>query len=83
MPQICNMRPTVLLPLRRKACWGFFHPEISDGFGRVRTRGLGYQVPACYFSTTEAAKETLLTVYLLLSIKCLNEDFVIQKWYMS
>ena len=24
MPQICDMGPTALLPLRRKACWGFF-----------------------------------------------------------
>jgi len=27
MPQICDMGPTVLLPLRRKACWGFFRPK--------------------------------------------------------
>ena len=26
MPQICDMGPTALLPLRRKACWGFFSP---------------------------------------------------------
>jgi hypothetical protein len=26
MPQIYDMGPTALLPLRRKACWGFFHP---------------------------------------------------------
>ena len=24
--QICDMGPTALLPLRRKACWGFFRP---------------------------------------------------------
>jgi len=24
MPQICDMGQTALLPLRRKACWGFF-----------------------------------------------------------
>ena len=40
------MGPTVLLPLRRKALWGFFSPEKSDGFGRVWTRELGYQRPA-------------------------------------
>ena len=27
------MGPTALLPLRRKACWGSFHSEKSDGFG--------------------------------------------------
>ena len=26
MPQICDMGPTALHPLRRKACWGFFRP---------------------------------------------------------
>jgi hypothetical protein len=29
MPQICNMGPAALLPLQRKACWGFFRPEKS------------------------------------------------------
>ena len=28
--------------LRRKACWEFFCPEKSNGFGRVWTRELGY-----------------------------------------
>jgi hypothetical protein len=32
------MGPPALLPLRRKACWGFFRPEKSDGFGRIWTR---------------------------------------------
>ena len=27
MPQIYDMGPTALLPLRRKACWGFFRPK--------------------------------------------------------
>jgi hypothetical protein len=38
MLQICDMGQTALLSLRRKACWGFFSPEKSDGFGQVRTR---------------------------------------------
>jgi hypothetical protein len=29
MPQIYDMGPTALLPLRRKACWGVFRPEKS------------------------------------------------------
>jgi len=41
MPQIYDMGPTALLPLRRKACWRFL-------FGRVWTRKLGYQRPARY-----------------------------------
>jgi len=35
MPQIYDMGPTALLPLQRKACWGFFHPKnptASAGF---------------------------------------------------
>ena len=32
------MGPKALLPLWRKACWGFFRPKKSDGFGRVRTK---------------------------------------------
>jgi hypothetical protein len=47
MPQICDMGLTALLPFRRKAFWGFFRPKKSDGFGRERTRDLGYQRPAC------------------------------------
>jgi len=27
MPQSYDMGPTALLPLRRKACWGFFRPK--------------------------------------------------------
>ena len=35
MPHIYDMGPTALLPLRRKACWGFFRPKnptASAGF---------------------------------------------------
>ena len=35
MLQIYDMGPTALLPLQRKACWGFFHPKnptTSAGF---------------------------------------------------
>jgi hypothetical protein len=31
----------------RTACCGYFQQEKSDGFGRERTRDLGYQRPAC------------------------------------
>ena len=44
MPQIYDMGPTALLPLRRKACWGFFrlkNPTASAGFepANLGTRG--------------------------------------------
>ena len=29
MPQIYDMGPTALLPLQRKACWGFFFPPLK------------------------------------------------------
>ena len=44
--QICDMGDGFTSP-PRKACCGFFSPEKSDGFGRDRTRDLGYQRPAC------------------------------------
>jgi hypothetical protein len=34
-------------PPKEGMLW-IFSPEKSDGFGRVRTRDLGYQRPACY-----------------------------------
>jgi hypothetical protein len=44
MPQIYDMRPPALLPLRRKACWGIFalkNPKASVGFqpANLGTRG--------------------------------------------
>jgi hypothetical protein len=35
MPQIYDMGLPGFLPLRRKARWGFFRPEKSEGFGWV------------------------------------------------
>ena len=39
MPQICDMGPIILLPFRRKACWGFLspfkNPTASAGFERA------------------------------------------------
>ena len=29
MQQICDMRPIILLPFRRKACWGFFYRPLK------------------------------------------------------
>jgi hypothetical protein len=46
LQQSCDMGQTALLPLRRKACWGFFLPEKSDSFSWVWSRELGYRRPA-------------------------------------
>jgi hypothetical protein len=45
MPRSWDMGQIILLPLRRKACCGFF--QQASGFDRERTRDLGYQRPAC------------------------------------
>jgi hypothetical protein len=50
MPQICDMGETALLPLRRKACCGFFR--------RLRY-GLGTRVQHANHYTTEAATKLL------------------------
>jgi hypothetical protein len=44
LPFTCRKSATWSPP---KACWGFFRPEKSDGFGRVWIRELLYQRPAC------------------------------------
>jgi hypothetical protein len=60
IPQICDMRPMALLPLRRKACWGFFCPEKSDGFDWVWTR-----VPeASMLTTRPVQKHSLSSLHL-------------------
>jgi hypothetical protein len=55
MPQICDMGQTALLPLRRKACCGFFlrkNPTVSAGFVPVILGTRGQHANHC---TTEAA----------------------------
>jgi len=41
MPQIYDMGPTALLPLRRKACWGFFRPKNPTALARFEPANLG------------------------------------------
>ena len=41
MPQIYDMGPTALLPLRRKACWGFFRPKNPTASARFEPANLG------------------------------------------
>ena len=41
MPQIYDMGPTALLPLRKKACWGFFGPKNPTASGGFETANLG------------------------------------------
>ena len=48
MPKIYDMGQTALLTFQRRRAEDFFRPEKSDGFGRVWTREVGYQMPARY-----------------------------------
>jgi hypothetical protein len=68
MPKICDMRTTALLLLRRKACWGFFHPEKSDGFGRVRTRELGYQSSVTFKNSWRCTPPAPFPHYMLYGV---------------
>jgi len=55
MPQIYDMGPTALLPLRRKACWGFFrfkNPTASAGFEPTNLGTKGSTLPLDHRSRT-------------------------------
>jgi len=41
MPQIYDMGLTALLPLRRKACWGFFRPKNPTASAEFEPANLG------------------------------------------
>jgi hypothetical protein len=41
MPQSCDMGQTALLPFRRKACWGFFHPKNPTAWAGFQPAKLG------------------------------------------
>ena len=41
MPQIYDLRPTALFPLRRKVCWGFFLPKNPTASARFEPANLG------------------------------------------
>jgi hypothetical protein len=44
MPQSCNMGQTALLPLRRKACCGFFRPKNPTASAGIEPAILGTKV---------------------------------------
>ena len=66
MPSIYDMGPPALLPHPKgRHTEGFFIAQKkSEGFGRVRTRDLGYNSPACYHCATEALKSYLNLSYI-------------------
>jgi hypothetical protein len=54
------MVPTALLPLRRKACWGFYRPKNPTASARCEPTNLGTKGQ---HATTEAAKQTTWYCY--------------------
>jgi hypothetical protein len=60
MPQSCDMGPTALLPLLRKACWGFFRPKNQTaGF---EPANLGIRGQHANQKTNEAAMNMFLSL---------------------
>jgi hypothetical protein len=47
LPQSCDMGQDGFTSPLKEGMLRIFTPENSDGFGRVSTRELGYQRPAC------------------------------------
>ena len=64
MPQICDMGPTALLPLRRKACWGFFRPKNPTASAGFEPANLGTKDQ---HATPRPPKPTFLKMCLLCS----------------
>ena len=66
---ICDMGQTALLPLRRKACWGFLRPEKSDGFGprtwvpKASTLPLDHRSRSCFFIRTRNIKTQRIVTF--------------------
>jgi hypothetical protein len=80
MPQICDMGQTALLPLRRKACCGFFHPKNPAGFEPAI---LGTRGQHANHYTTEAAVTTCnLVCRLLWRMACWAERLA-TSWRMG
>jgi hypothetical protein len=55
MPQSCDMRQTALLPLRKKACCGFFRPKNPMALAGIEPAILGTKGKHANHKTTEAA----------------------------
>jgi hypothetical protein len=59
MPQICDMGQTALLPLRRKACCGFFRPKNPTASVEFEPVILGTRGQHANHYITEAAKTSV------------------------
>jgi hypothetical protein len=61
MPQSCDKGQTALLPLRRKACWGFFRPKNPMASAGFEPANMGNRGQHANHYTTEGASFTFMT----------------------
>jgi hypothetical protein len=86
MPQIYDMGPTALLPLRRKSCWGFFRPKtptVSVGFEPANLGTKGQHAtptppkPTCtYYWNRISFRSVIFLLHFWCSPTCSN-------WYIG
>jgi hypothetical protein len=69
VPQIDDMRSPALLPLRRKACWGFFRPENPTSSAGFEPTNLGTR--GRHASSRPPKPLTLLIAHNKLQIFCI------------
>ena len=92
VPQMYDMGQTALLPLRRKACWGFFCPKNPTASARFEPASLGTRGQHANHWTTEAACSGVIEVYHYLEKanlhhntrkKMLYEHRLFEVWFLS
>jgi len=71
MPQIYDMGPTALLPLRRKACWGFFRPKNPTASAGFEPANLATKDQKSWTYVTNTLKLTA-TVHPYIQFSCYN-----------
>ena len=69
MPQIYDTGPTALLPLRRKACWGFLLPKNPTASAGVEPANLGTKGQ---HATSRPPKTTYIYIYIYIYICLFN-----------
>jgi hypothetical protein len=65
MPQSCDVGQTALLPLRRKACWGFCRPKSPTALAGSEPTNLGTRGQHANHYTTEAIVTPSVHIILL------------------
>ena len=65
MPQIYDIGPTSLLPLWKKACWGFFRPKIPTASVGFEAANLGTEIQ----HDTPRPPKPLIYIYMCVLLK--------------